>query len=488
MGKNIAVILAGGVGSRSGLGSPKQFFKVAGKTVIEHTVNVFDNHRLIDEIAIVTHPLYNREIEEMVIRNKWKKVKKILAGGKERYESSLAAIDAYSSDPECCLIFHDAVRPLISNEIIDGIVKALETYNAVDVAVPATDTIIQVDAKGEVIEKIPDRRFLRRVDHEFPIDESTFLEYFREVLEHSVGDTSLLFIAEVIQITPTFLSIGNIQIVPYYVDISEVLNEQTMKTISLKDGDTFRYTTTGSVFKLPSNQDFLTLSNYSHMALPELALDIEWNASPALSSQSASIMKTVTVWDEFYEQNEKEGYYEGENQTRQPHGSYCNKPLDFTGSSFTLQRFCLSPSGPDIEVHWNSPASWSDVETRSFRTHLGFLILVDGIEVSRYDVAAFINRISHWPDETNRADDFSDLYFTLYPLGLKYKELQEKHQISIVPYYVYYTRVNRKNPVYLSEEPVIDAGWLDYSSEIIEKLDWLTITIDLDETIFNAGL
>lgn len=162
MDKNIAVILAGGVGSRSGLGTPKQFFKVAGKTVIEHTVNVFNNHSLIDEIAIVTSPLYSHEIEDMVIRNKWKKVKKILAGGKERYESSLAAIDAYASEPDCCLIFHDAVRPLISNEIIDGIIKALETYNAVDVAVPATDTIIQVDAKGEVIESIPDRRFLRR--------------------------------------------------------------------------------------------------------------------------------------------------------------------------------------------------------------------------------------------------------------------------------------------------------------------------------------
>ena len=162
MSKKIAVILAGGVGSRSGLGTPKQFFKVAGKTVIEHTVNVFDNHHLIDEIAIVTNPLYNREIEEMVIRNKWKKVKKILSGGKERYESSLAAIKAYADDPDCSLIFHDAVRPLISNGIIDGIVEALKTYNAVDVAVPATDTIIQVDAKGEVIEKIPDRRFLRR--------------------------------------------------------------------------------------------------------------------------------------------------------------------------------------------------------------------------------------------------------------------------------------------------------------------------------------
>ena len=162
MSKNIAVILAGGIGSRSGLGTPKQFFKVAGKTVIEHTVNVFDNHSQIDEIAIVTNPAFGREIEAMVIRNKWKKVKKVLSGGKERYESSLAAIDVYADNPDCCLIFHDAVRPLISNSIIDGIIKALETYNAVDVAVPATDTIIQVDAKGEVIERIPDRRFLRR--------------------------------------------------------------------------------------------------------------------------------------------------------------------------------------------------------------------------------------------------------------------------------------------------------------------------------------
>ena len=162
MSRNIAVILAGGVGSRSGLGTPKQFFKVAGKSVIEHTVTVFDNHKLIDEIAIVTNPLYTREIEEMVIRNKWNKVKKILNGGQERYESSLAAIDAYSDQPDCALIFHDAVRPLISNTIIDGIVEALKTYNAIDVAVPATDTIIQVDKDGQVLERIPDRRFLRR--------------------------------------------------------------------------------------------------------------------------------------------------------------------------------------------------------------------------------------------------------------------------------------------------------------------------------------
>lgn len=50
---NIAVILAGGVGSRLGLGRPKQFMKVAGKTVLEHTVEVFQRHSQIDEIVLL---------------------------------------------------------------------------------------------------------------------------------------------------------------------------------------------------------------------------------------------------------------------------------------------------------------------------------------------------------------------------------------------------------------------------------------------------
>lgn len=160
--KNIAVVLAGGVGERCGLGAPKQFFKVAGKTVIEHTVDVFQNNRHIDEIALVINAMFQREIQDMVTRNKWSKVKKILLGGKERYESSLAAINAYDMYPDCNLIFHDAVRPLLDDRIIDDIIAALDRYQAIDVAVPATDTIIQVDADGQFIENIPNRRLLRR--------------------------------------------------------------------------------------------------------------------------------------------------------------------------------------------------------------------------------------------------------------------------------------------------------------------------------------
>ncbi len=159
---NIAVILAGGVGNRIGLNKPKQFLKVAGRTVLEHTVEIFQKHNDIDEIAIIMHNSYVHDIEAMVQKNKWTKVKKILNGGSERYESSLVAINAYKNELDINLIFHDAVRPLLSNRIIDDVIDALQEYEAVDVAIPAVDTIIEVDNGKNVIKSIPDRNYLNR--------------------------------------------------------------------------------------------------------------------------------------------------------------------------------------------------------------------------------------------------------------------------------------------------------------------------------------
>lgn len=159
---NIAVILAGGTGSRLGAGIPKQFFKIAGKTVIEHTIDVFEGNPWIDEIVIVVNELYVGTIEEIVLNNPWKKVRKILKGGRERYHSSLAAINAYAEYPDYNLIFHDSVRPLINQRILNDTIKALEKYNAVDVAIPTADTIIQVTDSGELIQSVPKRTLLRR--------------------------------------------------------------------------------------------------------------------------------------------------------------------------------------------------------------------------------------------------------------------------------------------------------------------------------------
>ena len=157
--RNIAVVLAGGSGTRLGNDTPKQFLKVAGKQVIEHTIDVFENCALIDEICIVSKPDYVTEVEELVVKNQYKKVKKILNGGKERYDSSLAAINAYTDD-DANLLFHDAVRPLVNERIIKDCIEALKDYNAVDVAAKTTDTIISVDA-NECIDFIPNRAYLR---------------------------------------------------------------------------------------------------------------------------------------------------------------------------------------------------------------------------------------------------------------------------------------------------------------------------------------
>lgn len=156
---NIAVILAGGSGSRLGGTLPKQFLKVAGKKIIEHTIDVFENNDLIDEIAIVSKEEFISDVEDIVVTNQYRKVKKVLTGGKERYDSSLSAIAAYDDD-NINLLLHDAVRPLVNDRIINDCIEALKSYRAVDVAIKTTDTIIEVD-NDNCISMIPPRHVLR---------------------------------------------------------------------------------------------------------------------------------------------------------------------------------------------------------------------------------------------------------------------------------------------------------------------------------------
>ena len=106
---------------------------------------MFQNHPQIDEIAVVSNPNFLNEIENIAIKNNYTKLKKILQGGKERYHSSLSAINAYDGDKEINLIFHDAVRPLVNDRIISDCIAALDKYKAVDVAIKTTDTIIKVN-------------------------------------------------------------------------------------------------------------------------------------------------------------------------------------------------------------------------------------------------------------------------------------------------------------------------------------------------------
>ena len=157
--KNYGIILASGVGSRYSSDIPKQFIKIAGKTVLEHTVEIFEKSPNIDEIILVITPEYRYMAENILLKNNYKKISKLLNGGATRKDSSYIAISSID-DEEANVLIHDCARPFVTENILSECVKALESYSAVDVAIPSADTIIKV--KDNIIDSIPNRAELQR--------------------------------------------------------------------------------------------------------------------------------------------------------------------------------------------------------------------------------------------------------------------------------------------------------------------------------------
>ena len=164
--KNVAVILAGGIGARVGGNTPKQLLPLAdGRSVLEHAVSAFEQSPCIDEVCIVMHPDYIAYAEQMLLANAWQKVRHIIPGGKERWESSVNAIRAFTPytlhpTPITNLLLHDAARPFVSQDIIARVCEALQEHEAVTVAIPSTDTVYEmVDAK---VARIPKRSTIMR--------------------------------------------------------------------------------------------------------------------------------------------------------------------------------------------------------------------------------------------------------------------------------------------------------------------------------------
>ncbi|MCE2576781.1 bifunctional cytidylyltransferase/SDR family oxidoreductase [Komagataeibacter sp. FNDCR2] len=157
----VGVILAAGDGTRFGATIPKQFTKLAGRTVLEYTVDVFEDFYDIDEIIIVTKSEYVNFIRNISESRGWKKLKQIVVGGKNRIESTQAALNAMSSyQPDTKLLIHDAVRPFVTQKILSECLLALDIFPAVDTVVPSADTIVKVS--GDLVSDIPDRSMLRR--------------------------------------------------------------------------------------------------------------------------------------------------------------------------------------------------------------------------------------------------------------------------------------------------------------------------------------
>lgn len=158
---NIAVILAGGSGTRMGSDIPKQFIDVYGKPLIIHTIESFDVNSRIDKIVIACKEEWQEDLKIWIRKFGLNKVKYIVSGGETRQESVYNAIRALDGvcENDDILVIHDAARPLISQRIINENIDAAKEYGAVDTVIPTADTIVK-SIDNNTIDSIPVRKEL----------------------------------------------------------------------------------------------------------------------------------------------------------------------------------------------------------------------------------------------------------------------------------------------------------------------------------------
>lgn len=155
--KKTALVLAGGQGKRMNSRIKKQYLKLQGKPLLFYALKAFQES-FVDEIILVVQA---GEIDycrkEIVERYQFTKVKKIVEGGIERYDSVYHGIMAAE---ECGEIYiHDGARPFINNEILERARLAAENFGACVVGMPVKDTIKMADEKGFVC-RTPKRSLL----------------------------------------------------------------------------------------------------------------------------------------------------------------------------------------------------------------------------------------------------------------------------------------------------------------------------------------
>lgn len=152
--KNIALILASGTGSRSGLDIPKQFYEIGGKTLLEYSISAFEKVSLIDEIIVVANPDFVEKTKKLAGNHR------VIIGGETRQESSYNGIMSIDMDDDANILIHDAVRAFVTPEIISACIEALHKHNAVCVATETSDTILEVNSEGKIL-TVPNRKSLK---------------------------------------------------------------------------------------------------------------------------------------------------------------------------------------------------------------------------------------------------------------------------------------------------------------------------------------
>lgn len=162
---NIAVIFAGGVGSRMhSKQRPKQFLEMYNKPIIIHTLEYFQNHPEIDAIVVVCIESWIPYLNDLLYRFRIEKVQKVVPGGETGQLSiyhGLKEAKELAGDENAIVLIHDGVRPLITEKLITDNIESVQKYGSAITTAKVKETILVVNEEDSSIDYVPSRNHSR---------------------------------------------------------------------------------------------------------------------------------------------------------------------------------------------------------------------------------------------------------------------------------------------------------------------------------------
>lgn len=189
---NIGMILASGLGLRMGecLDLPKQFYKLADKPVLIHTVEQFERHPQVDAVCVVYLPTWEDYIQECIDKYGIQKVRFLVPGGDTRQQSTyngLCALEKHCA-PDDIILVHDGVRPFITQDIITDNIRTATEYGNAMTALRSTDTLVCApDGRSAVAAMERDNTFTVQTPQTYPLGFG--LRHYRRAYEEGRTNT-----------------------------------------------------------------------------------------------------------------------------------------------------------------------------------------------------------------------------------------------------------------------------------------------------------
>ncbi len=169
MKRNYCIIVAAGKSRRMNPTVSKQFIFIGGKPILAYTIDAFEKSSLIDKIVLVINEAEIEKCKKIIVNKyNYKKLMKIVSGGKERQNSVFNGLKVLPSETNLVAI-HDGARFLITPDIIDRAVRGAYDSNGVIVAMPIQDTIKETNS-NKIISKTfnRDRLWAAQTPQVFP--------------------------------------------------------------------------------------------------------------------------------------------------------------------------------------------------------------------------------------------------------------------------------------------------------------------------------